>query len=99
MDSDILENFSRNGGYVVLARSHSIIKACFCGVIGGTSLARGTLTLLSVFFKEAEIFLIALCQSSSLAARDFVCSKAAKKHQLNTHTFKNEKLPPSINAV
>ena len=25
VDSDILENFSRNGGYVVLARSHSII--------------------------------------------------------------------------
>ena len=26
VDSDILENFSRNGGYVVLARSHSIIS-------------------------------------------------------------------------
>ena len=25
VDSDILENFSRNGGYVVLAQSHSII--------------------------------------------------------------------------
>ena len=25
LDSDVLENFSRNGGYVVLARSHSIV--------------------------------------------------------------------------
>ena len=27
VDSDILENFSQNGGYVVLARSHSIMQA------------------------------------------------------------------------
>ena len=27
VDSDILENFSRNGGYVVLARSHSMISS------------------------------------------------------------------------
>ena len=30
VDSDILENFSRNGGYVVLAWSHSIILCCDC---------------------------------------------------------------------
>ena len=30
VDSDILENFSRNGSYMVVARSHSIVSIFFC---------------------------------------------------------------------